>query len=271
MNLHFTLFLSLTKTYRRIIIDYFSENYSDDTIEFIDDTITDSGIREMAYSKQQIIVLCDSDQGISRFKNSGYPVIACSHEGNSRESLMGVPWLILSPESLTPDFLEEVYCRHYEIPLTITNTERCFVRELTRDDLPFLVNLQEENIENPDGCFFPASCTTPESFLYEYIKNQYPFYDYGLYAVLEKNSGIFLGIAGFSTPTEKSTDTNDIEISYALLKKHQHQGYMAEVLNGLIAKEKENGRFEQITARIHRSNQASIHLAKKLDIHIQLL
>lgn len=270
MNQHFTILLSVTESYRRIIIHYFLENYSEEAIDFIDAITTDIAANSISSAEQNIIVLCDSDLSISRFQNTGYPVIACSHENNTEESLMGVPWLILSPESLTPDFLEEVFCRHHHIPLTIVCTNRCVVRELAPEDLSFLLQLQKENEENPDGCFFPVSCDSPDSFLLEYIKNQYPFYGYGLYAILEKESAAFLGIAGFSTPSAESEGKCDIEISYALLKKYQHQGYMTEVLKSLIHPEKENGRFEQIIARIHRSNKASIHLAKKLDILIVL-
>lgn len=269
MNRHYTLLLQLEESYRNTIIHFLSKNYPMETMDFIDDTVTGSDAGQSS-SEQSLVILCDTDLAITRFQNSSYPVIACSHEYNSEESLMGVPWLILSPESLTPEFLEEVYCRHHHLPLTIALTDRCLVRELTPEDLSFLLNLQEENTDNPDGCFFPVSCEDPKGFLYEYIKNQYPFYGYGLYAVVEKESNLFLGIAGFSTPTGETAEENAIEISYALLKKYHHQGYMTEVLKALISTEKENGRFEQITARIHRSNHSSIHLAKKLNIFIQL-
>ena len=54
------------------------------------------------------IVLCDTDEAIQRHRMAGLPVIAVSHTGNSSEELMGTPWLILSPEALTRDFLYAV-------------------------------------------------------------------------------------------------------------------------------------------------------------------
>ena len=99
-------------------------------------------------------------------------------------------------------FLNEVYCRHYKKPLTITTTNRCIIRELTTRQLPELLQLQEENKNNPSGCFFPQNCTTyaeAEEFLQNYIKNQYAFYGYGIYGIFNKENETFLGIVGFST------------------------------------------------------------------------
>lgn len=273
MHLQFTLLLYLQEKYLNLIVHFLSANYTASNINIISRKCIDTNnLKIYSSAEHPIIVLCDSDQAISAFHREGFPIIAFSHDDNSGETLMGSPWLILSIEALTPDFLEEVYCRHYHLPLMIADTARCLLKELTMADLPFLMKLQKENADNPDGCFFPADCKAPDLFLHEYIRHQYPFYNFGLYAILEKNHNTFLGIAGFSIPAEtyQESESADIEISYALLKEYQHQGYMSEALGSLIAKEKENGRFKQITARIHRSNHASIHMAKKHEFQIIL-
>ena len=76
----------------------------------------------------------------------------------------GNTWLILSPEALTRDFLYKVYCRHYERPMWILETERCRLRELSAEDFDALLLLQKENAQNPEGCFFPDGCDNPEDF-----------------------------------------------------------------------------------------------------------
>ena len=147
------------------------------------------------------LILCDLDKNIKLAKKHNLPVIAFSHKNNRQESLMGTPWLILDTDGLSPFFLNEVYCRHYKKPLTITTTNRCIIRELTTRQLPELLQLQEENKNNPSGCFFPQNCTTyaeAEEFLQNYIKNQYAFYGYGIYGIFNKENETFLGIAGFS-------------------------------------------------------------------------
>lgn len=216
------------------------------------------------------ITLCDTDEAIQRHRMTGLPVIAVSHDGNSSEELMGTPWLILSPEALTRDFLYKVYCRHYERPMWILETERCRLRELSAEDFDALLLLQKENAQNPEGCFFPAGCDNPEDFLTNYIRHQYPFFDFGLYAVLEKGTGNFMGIAGFTGITEIASDGISLsaEVSYALLQKYQRRGLAKEVLLALLSYGRKTGGFRQFTARIRPDNVASAALAKKCGIQI---
>ena len=216
------------------------------------------------------IVLCDTDEAIQRHRMTGLPVIAVSHDGNSSEELMGTPWLILSPEALTRDFLYKVYCRHYERPMWILETERCRLRELSAEDFDALLLLQTENVQNPEGCFFPDGCDNPEDLLSNYIRHQYPFFDFGLYAVLEKRTGNFMGIAGFTGITEIASDDISLsaEVSYALLQKYQRREFAKEVLLALLAYGRKTGGFEQFTARIRPDNVASAALARKCGIQI---
>ena len=156
------------------------------------------------------LVLCDLDKNIEFAKKHNLPVIALSHKKNPQESLMSTPWLILDTNALSPFFLEEVYCRYHHLPLTITSTDRCLIKELTMEQLPGLLLLQEENKNNPSGCFFPKNFLTTsqaEEFLLNYIKNQYAFYGYGIYGIFKKETKTFLGIAGFS-PIENIRDQN---------------------------------------------------------------
>ena len=218
---------------------------------------------------------------------------------------MGTPWLILDTDALSPFFLNEVYCRHYKKPLTIITTNRCIIRELTTRQLPELLQLQEENKNNPSGCFFPQTCTTyteAEEFLQNYIKNQYAFYGYGIYGIFNKENENFLGIAGFSpfenaiisdtlnskekkpkipndfseqnfenAPEEYSENTSNeycVEIGYSILKKWQQQGIASEVLPPLIHFGKEYLGFTEIVTRIEKNNVASIRLAQKNNLKI---
>ena len=251
------------------------------------------------------LILCDLDKNIELAKAHNLPIIALSHKNNRQESLMGTPWLILDTDALSPFFLNEVYYRHYNQPLTITTTNRCIIRELTTKQLPELLQLQEENKNNPSGCFFPQniiSHTEAEEFLQNYVANQYAFYGYGINGIFNKENENFLGIAGFSPLEnviisdtlnskenkpkipedfseqnfEKSpekypeSDSNEycVEIGYSVLKKWQQQGIASEVLPPLIHFGKEYLGFTEIVTRIEKSNIASIRLAKKNNLQI---
>ena len=99
--------------------------------------------------------LCDTDAAIQKHRSEDVPVIAVSHEGNALEELMGTPWLILSPAALTADFLHEIYCRHHILPLIVTGTSRCLLRELTMGGLPGAVETCNRKMpEIQKGAFF---------------------------------------------------------------------------------------------------------------------
>lgn len=281
-----------------------------------------SGVpRPHCANPENTIWLCDTDAAIQKRRSEGVPVIAVSHAKNASEELMGTPWLILSPEALTTDFLYEIYCRHHGLPLIVTGTSRCLLRELTMEDYPALSKLQQENAGNPEGCFFPADInvsksTSPDNptpipgqlptpdrnaewkdFLANYIAHQYPFFGFGLYAILHKASGKFMGIAGFaqiiaedfaSDRTLQSaltcsdnksgesigTTPNQslrAEVSYSLLRQFQHQGYAEEVLRALMAYGRKEGGFGRFVARIRPENTASLALARRCGIVIEYL
>lgn len=246
---------------------------------------------------ENAVRLCDTDAAIRKHRSENVPVIAVSHEGNASEELMGTPWLILSPVALTADFLHEIYCRHHGLPLIVTGTSRCLLRELTMEDYPALLKLQQENVGNPEGCFFPDRNAEWKDFLANYIAHQYPFYGFGLYAILEKSTGTFIGIAGFAQIMEEDFSgdrtfqsaltcsdnkpgkaigtTPDqslrVEISYSLLRQFQHRGYAEEVLRALIAHGQKEGGFRRFVARIHPENTASLALARKCGVEVEYI
>lgn len=210
----FNFFIIMDEILGNSIARNFSSEYFNYTINFIISkefpTLTDF--------PDFSLVLCDLDKNIELAKKHNLPVIALSHKKNRQESLMGTPWLILDTNALSPFFLEEVYCRYHHLPLTITTTDRCTVRELTLEQLPGLLLLQEENKNNPSGCFFPKNFHTvsqAEEFLLNYTKNQYAFYGYGIYGIFKKQTNTFLGIAGFS-PIENILDQNELNTSNTL-------------------------------------------------------
>ena len=297
----FNFFIIMDEIQGNNIARNFSSEYFNYTINFI----ISKEFPALTDFPDFSLILCDLDKNIELAKAHNLPVIALSHKNNRQESLMGTPWLILDTDALSPFFLNEVYCRHYNQPLTITTTNRCIIRELTTKQLPELLQLQEENKNNPSGCFFPQTCTTyteAEEFLQNYVKNQYAFYGYGIYGIFNKENETFLGIAGFSPLEnvitsdtlnskeknlkipenfseqnfEKSpekypeSDSNKycVEIGYSVLKKWQQQGIASEVLPPLIYFGKEYLGFTEIVTRIEKSNIASIRLAKKNNLQI---
>lgn len=212
--------------------------------------------------------LTDSDLGIEKGLQTGLPVIAWKHSENDAESLMSAPWLILSLDALTPDYIALVTARHNGQPLLIARSKRMLIRELTMGDLPALMELQLELTEHPDGHFFPVTADTPasqQSFLENYINHQYPFFGFGIYGLFDKD--ILLGIAGYSQTQDPAIGN----LSYAVRPAYQGQGYATEALKILFPMGTEEFGFEKVLSYIHKENTASLRLAQKCGIPISIL
>ena len=266
------IMLNLCETYQRMIITAFLHSYPDYTIKFVNSKGISTNCSKI---ERNLIWICDRDEDIGRLseiykERKCIPVIAFAHEANRGESLMGAPWLILSPDSLTPDLVEEACARSLDLPLVIARTSRCLIRELTFSDLPCLLQLQEENKKDPGGCFFPGECAAPDRFLRDYLRYQYSFYGFGLFAVLINHTApacpAFAGIAGFSATGLADAQA---EISYGFLKQYQHQGYAREAVEALLYEGKRRWQLEKIAARIRPGHQPSLRLARQFSIDIR--
>lgn len=254
------------------------------------------------------LILCDSDLDLRDASGTGFPRIAVSHQDNTGESLMNAPWLIQSPSALTEDFLKEIYCRHYGLPLVILSTDHFRLRELSSDDLAGLMKLQSENRENPAACFFPKrifagrnsdsvdkkardkketiislnSLGPAEVYLKDYISHQYPFYGYGIYAIETISDQEEAIDQSAFRPMEKRKEEligiagfherqDRMEVGYALFKKYQGRGIMSEILPALINYGIEKYEFEDLQASISTTNESSIKLAEKCGLKIHKL
>ena len=279
--------LTLITDIRKITLTSFDYNIirsiSKDTILLqVAGELTVSGNPFPAHPEKSIVV-ADTDLGISQWTQRGYPVIAYSHEKNSQEDLLGTPWLILSLQALSGDYLQEVWHRFHEIPLEILHTRRRFMRELSMKDLPDLVRLDADQAPDSPGRFFRGKPGSEEEYLSSYIRYQYPFFGYGLYGVYQKETGEFLGIAGFYLPDEnhgKENDQNDgwlkilfgegsfdtqgddyLEIGYAVKKSVRLKGYAKEWIRALIDHAQDTLHMNHIIARIPAKNKASVKAA----------
>lgn len=230
-------------------------------------------LQQTGENENRDILLCDTDRLLEQACRIPCPRIAVSHSANKGESLMSCPWLICSPEALNEHFLNQVWCRYHKYPISILETERCILRELTLSDLPGLMKLQEENDSDPSACFFPPELFPEEAekYLNNYINQQYPFYGYGYYGILLRQPAEhpLIGIIGLSaTATEDREEETGTEIGYALLEKYQGRGICSEILPALLQYIQFYYSPDPVVARIRRDNIASIRLASKnlLDI-----
>ena len=262
-----TIILNLDEPHKHRLVETFLANHPNYTIDFVDSKVIPTDCSKI---ERKTLWVCDRDFTLNSLLDlykdmPRIPVIAFSHEDAKGESLFKAPWLILSEEGLTPDLIEEVLNRSQGIPMIISCTSRCIIRELSQADLSSLCLLQRENNNNPAGCFFPESCAEPDVFLHNYINNQYPFYGFGLFGIFLKPDLTFAGIAGFCASNHPG-DT--VTISYALLERYQHQGYAREAMTALLQERRDRWGIGDVMAIIHPGNRVSVRLAEDLGIPV---
>ena len=240
----------------------------------VDRELTESGKNLPRRLWKESVVLTDTEEGIGLWSGREFPVIAWSHEKNKGEKLTGTPWLILSLEALSCDYMKEVWHRCHGIPLEILRTKRCVLRELSMEDLPDLICLDADQDQASPGRFFKGE-GSEEDYLSSYIRWQYPFFGYGMYAAFEKEEGEFLGIAGFSGLREDTdpvkwtrvvfgkdpSGQEGLEIGYAVKKSARQKGYAKEWIRELTGYAHRVLNMDTIIARIPSGHRASIAAA----------
>ncbi len=185
------------------------------------------------------VVLCNGNQGDS-FPQGAYCM----------ESLMDVEY----------EYLERIYQRGKGLPWTIAETERLILREITKADVPDLYELYaDEEITRYMESLYPT-LKEEEEYTDNYIKNVYQFYGYGIWVLIEKDSGKLIGRAGL----EYHDGFDGLELGFMLGKEYWHMGYAYEACQAVLAYGKEELEQQSYRALVHVDNNASKRLCEKL-------
>lgn len=204
-------------------------------------------------------------------------------EGTSAE-LWDAEYLA-APDAICPEYLERIVCRHIGLPWIIAETDRLLIREFTSDDI---VQMPEE----PDVWYTEEERAADRVFydnekLEAYIKSQYRFYEYGIWAVVRKADNVIVGKAGVTNleesgdgaaenktmlitesehetmPPEESTEY--VELGYHIFRPFRRQGYAEEACRSILNYAKEE-LSSPVCARVAKENTASIRLLEKLGV-----
>lgn len=165
-------------------------------------------------------------------------------------------------EEVDVQFLDRIMKRAQGLPWITVVTRRCYLREMTLDDLddlfalyaqPGITDYTEPLYERPQE----------EQYTRDYIENMYRFYGYGMWLVCDRESGALIGRAGFSH--QDLGDEIVLEMGYIIGVPWQRQGYATEVCAKLLAFARTNlADFGTINCFVEPGNAASHGLMKKL-------
>ena len=188
------------------------------------------------------------------------PVIVYLHEENREEDFSHAEYAIENLKEIEYQSLELAYLRLTGQPWMITETKRCLIRETIPEDVDSFYEIYKEPSITEYMEDLYADRDEEIAYIRDYMKNVYGFYGYGMWTVIEKESGEIIGRAGISL-----RDGCDIpELGFVIGVPWQRQGYAYEVCRAVLAYGREELDFRQFQALIMKGNEKSKRLCEKL-------
>lgn len=214
--------------------------------------------------KKEILLISDNYEALLAAKAAGRAVLGVEDPGNGSWTMKGIDYIVPSFEEASDELAELVLLRYLGLPWTITETSHLWIREFVKEDSAWI---PAEEYEKEEAIF------RSEELLEKYIKSQYHFYEYGTWAVLNRQTKELVGMAGVSNPKlpdhmEKllppCTDGKIwLELGYHIFRPYRGNGYGKEAVKAVMdyAQEVLNART---CALIEKKNKASRALAESL-------
>jgi [ribosomal protein S5]-alanine N-acetyltransferase len=143
---------------------------------------------------------------------------------------------------------------------TILETDRLFLREFLDTDYNDLCEiLQDKEVMYA----YEHSYSNDEvKGWFDWIIEHYAKYGFGLWAVIHKETNVFLGQCGL---TIQNLNGNEyLEIGYLFKKKHWYKGYAVEAAFGCKKYAFENLNAEKVYSIVRYDNTASQNVAKRI-------
>ncbi len=185
------------------------------------------------------------------------PCVAYTREGCLDEVPISCRYVIEGAESLSWKELQEIYLRIRGIPLTIAETERLILRELSENDIERLYDISMEEQVRRYVDDIPADREGAYAHIRAYINHVYPFYGYGYWGIFLKESGELIGRCGLKEGTAE-----DAQLGYLLDPAYTGFGYGQEAVQAVIRYSFEELQLTCVSAIIREDNTRSAAVAK---------
>lgn len=202
------------------------------------------------------VVVSDEREALLAAQAAGRAVLGV---GKSCEGLE-IPAVAQDWSCVSRRMAEQTARRKERLPWIICTGERVTVREASQEDWRAL------------QCWGPFREWPDQEAFQAYIDGQYSFYEYGLWLIEEKNTGLLLGRAGVWNPDEETCRRLEeageqsetyLELGYEVFSPYQGQGFAAEACRAVMAYA--DWELEcRLCARIRPDNLPSLKLAERL-------
>lgn len=147
----------------------------------------------------------------------------------------------------------------------ILETERTYLREMTQDDYPDLCEIMQDA-----ETMYAYEHAFADEEVHSWLNRQLGRYErdgFGLWAVIDKRTGAFIGQVGLTMQPVEGKE--ELEIGYLIKKKYWHQGYATEA--AIACKEYAFnclGR-DRVVSIIRDTNNASQHVAERVGMRVE--
>lgn len=210
---------------------------------------------------EESLVLTDVPKAAEEAKKSGIAVLGLER-GNGLH-IRHADYVLQGLDGIQTEYLRMVYQRFHKEPLVIAQTERLCIRELVCEDADNFWQLYREAGLQLTGIPKCSERAEQEQFLKAYMDCQYRFYGYGYWALVDRISGKWIGIAG-AEDREREGEYY-LELGYAVIPEKRRQGYAREACLAVMRFLKEESEQEKIIkCFVPRGNIASQRTAQSI-------
>lgn len=222
-------------------------------------------ISQLAVEEEDYLVLTKNPKLAKELLQKEIPVVGIIEKES--DSFPEVHYLCLEdfleqPEST--DFLEKVYRRYHNIPWDILETERTRVRETTLEDVNVFYRLyRDKELVRYTEDLYPDP-EQERQFIRDYQKYMYDVYGFGIWTVLEKETGEIIGRAGLAM----REGFEEVELGFVFGLAWQGKGYAYEVCKAILEYAREELELSKVQAFVMPDNQASVKLCERLGMHL---
>lgn len=215
------------------------------------------------------ITISDEYEALRSALAEGRAVIGLWDRERTDQCLSPAAYLVESLTDLTPEFLERVVRRKEGLPWNIASTRRLLIREFVTSDA-------DEIPKEPDGGRTFELFYNRES-LESYARKQYSFYEYGIWALCDRDKKVIVGKAGlFNLDSGEDEELNSfikkndtpLELGYHIFTPYRRQGYAREACQAILTYAA-SSLTESIYARVLEENRASVSLLKSLGFQLK--
>ncbi|MGN0169904.1 MAG: GNAT family N-acetyltransferase [Lachnospiraceae bacterium] len=219
-----------------------------------------SFFRKNGISREDALLLSDRREVLLAAQALGIAILACELTAEQGEGFSMVAEQVWENDS---DFLLKCYQREHNLPWEILRTGRLILREEWEEDLDRLYAMHAQpHIARFLEPLFPEREKERE-YIVNYRRYIYGYYGFGLWHIIDKQTGLSAGRAGLNPKTYED-GVSGVELGYLIAEPFLRKGYCMEICKAILVYAKETLNLQEVYCLIRPDNEISIHIAKRL-------